>query len=157
MGLAQSTHKTYKSAMNRFHLMCATYNITDPFPATERTLCRFAVFLANEGMAPQSIRTYLSALRNTQISMGYPDPRDQSSLPVLKRVQAGIKRAHAEQGGCRSRIRLPITVSMLRAIREHLSAAEDGDRELVWAVAALAFFGFFHLGELLLDKDEAYR
>ena len=34
---------------------------------------------------------YLAAVRNMQLSMCLPDPRDQSSLPVYKRVQVGIQ------------------------------------------------------------------
>ena len=91
LGIAHSTHKTHKAAMNQFHVMYATHNITDPFPATEQMLCYFAAFLANKEMAPQSIRTYLSVQQNAQISMGYPDPRNWSTLPVLKRVQCRHK------------------------------------------------------------------
>ena len=142
--------------MNHFYSMCAIYNITDPFPVVEHTLCQFAAFLANKGIAAQSIRTYLSALRNAQISMGYPDPRDRSSLAILKRVQAGIRRAQASSASNDKRIRLPITTSMLRSVRAKLEATQEAEKELVWAVATLAFFGFFRLGELLLDRDAAY-
>ena len=31
----------------------------------------------------------LAAVRNMQISLGLPDPRDHSSLPMLRGVQAG--------------------------------------------------------------------
>lgn len=34
-------------------------------------------------------KSYLSTLRSMQISLGLPDPREQSSLSILKRVQAG--------------------------------------------------------------------
>ena len=40
----------------------------------------------------QTVKSYLSAVRNSQILLGLPDPRHQSSLPILKRVQAGIAR-----------------------------------------------------------------
>ena len=78
--------------MNNFYSMCTSFAITNPFPVFEQTLCRFAAFLADEGMASQMIATYLSALQNTQISMGLLDPRDHSSFPVLRRVQAGRNR-----------------------------------------------------------------
>ena len=114
-------------------------------------------FFANKGMAAQSIQTYLSALWNTQISMGYPDPQDCSSLPVLKRVQAGIRRAQANKATCQKRIRLPITIGMLKAIQTRLNATREQDKELAWAISTLAFFGFFRLGELLLDKEANYN
>ena len=92
-GLAPSTWRVYGSAMKKFKTFCLRYNVPDPFPVTEHLLCCFAAFMANEGLAPQSIKSYLSALRNTQLSLGLPDPREQSTLPVLKRVQMGISRA----------------------------------------------------------------
>ncbi len=53
--------KTYQAAMKRFHNFC---NITDPFPLTEQTLCFFATHLTEQGLAPQTGKAYLSALRN---------------------------------------------------------------------------------------------
>ena len=49
------------------------------------TLC-FAAHITDQGLAPQTIKGYLSAIHNTQISLGFPGPREQSSLPLLKRV-----------------------------------------------------------------------
>ena len=86
-GLAPSTQRTYQAAMKRFNSFCAQYNVLQPFPLSEELLCSFA---ADQGLASQTGKSYLSALRSMQISLGLPDPRDQSSLPILKRVQAGI-------------------------------------------------------------------
>ena len=87
--LATSTQRTYQAAMKRFHSFCTKYNVEDSFPLTERILCFSASYLAEEKLAPQTVRGYLLALRNAQISLGLPDPREQSSLPLLKRIQAG--------------------------------------------------------------------
>ena len=85
--------------------------------------------------------------------MGLPDPRKQPTLPILRRVQAGIKRRRVQEGLQQQRIRLPLTVTMLERIHVALN---ECIRELVWAVASVDFFGFFHLGELLLDSGSAY-
>ena len=114
-GLAPSTQKTYKAAMKRFNTFCITYNVVSPFPVTEQLLCSFAAFFADQGLAPQTGKSYLSAVRNLQISMGFPDPREQSSLPILKRVQAGISRARMLKGSP-PRIRLPITANIMEQI-----------------------------------------
>jgi len=92
---------------------------------------------------------YLIAGRSAQISLGLPDPREQSSLPLLKRIQAGIKWVRALKGSSNSRVCLPITMKLLRGIQEELEWSTDGDKVLLWAVACLAFFRFFRLGELL--------
>ena len=62
---------------------------------------------------------------------------------LFRGVQEGIRRVQAFRAVSQQRVRLPITLPMLRAIRATLDASEEPDRELVWAVAALAFNGFF--------------
>ena len=128
---------------------CSSYTIPDPFPVSELTLCYFFSYLAEQGLAPQTGRAYLAAVRNAQISLGLPDPREQSSLPLLKRVQAGIRRIRLQKGSNPGRIRLPITVHTLARIREVLLSSSQPNRVVMWAVACTAFFGFFRLGELL--------
>ena len=137
--------------MRRFDAFCTHFNITSPFPVTEHLLCCFAAFLADQGLTPQTVKGYLAAVRNMQVSLGLPDPRDQSSLPMLKRVQAGIQRKRSMAGPA-SRTRLPITASVLERIRRQLESSSHPNKELVWAVAGTAFFGFFRLGELLPES-----
>ena len=93
----------------------------------------------------------MAAIRNTQLSLGLPDPREQSSLPILKRVQAGISRVRLGRGQP-SRVRLPITAQVLRRIKGALECSAHPEKELLWAVSCTAFFGFFRLGELLLSS-----
>ena len=137
--------------MRRFHSFCTLFNIHAPFPVTEQLLCSFAAYLADQGLSPQTIKGYLAAVRNTQISLGFPDPRDQSSLPILKRVQAGIQRVRSSATPS-SRLRLPITATILERIRTQLESADTPHKELMWAVCCTAFFGFFRLGELLPES-----
>ena len=85
-----------------------------------------------------------------QLSLGLPDPRDQSSLPILQRVLAGISRASL--GTTSARVRLPVTPSLLRQIRHYLEATVHSERVVLWAICCLAFFGCFRLGELLLES-----
>ena len=135
--------------MKRFHDFCGRFDIGSPFPVTELVLCSFAAFLADQGLAPQTGKGYLAAVRNMQISLGLPDPRDQSSMPMLRRVQAGIQRMRAISGAP-SRNRLHITATLLERIRVQLPTMSHPHKELLWAIACTAFFGFFRLGELLL-------
>ena len=84
--------------MKRFNKFCTLFNVSLPFPVTEDLLCSFAAFLAEDGLAPQTIKVYLSAIRNTQISLGFPEPREQSAMARLKRVLAGIRRVRSRIG-----------------------------------------------------------
>ena len=155
-GLAQSTQKTYSTAMRHFHEFCARFNITTPFPITEHTMCCFAAYLADRTLSPQTVKGYLAAVRNMQLSLGLPDPRDHSSLPRLKRVLAGISRVRLSQQHC-PRVRLPITGSLLTRIHTALVQSTNPDRTLIWAISSLAFFGFFRLGELLVESADQYQ
>ena len=150
-GLAPSTHRTYNAAMRQFHKFCTQFNVHSPFPVTEYLLCCYASFLANRSLTPQTINSYLSAVRNMQITLGLPDPREKSSLPMLKRVQAGIKRVRLMRGAP-PRIRLPITASVLEKIRLHLNKVSHTHSVLIWSICCMAFFGFFRLGELLPES-----
>ena len=137
--------------MKRFYSFCVQFSVAPPFPVTEHLLCTFAAFLADQGLAPQTAKSYLAAVRNMQISLGLPDPRDHSSLPMLKRVMAGIQRVRATSGPP-SRTRLPITAAVLGRIWGHLEPASHPHKDLLWAIACTAFFGFFRLGELLPES-----
>ena len=126
----------------------------NPFPVTEHSLCCFAAYLANYGLAAPTVKSYLSAVRSMQITLGFPDPRDHSSLPILKRIQAGINRMRGTLGQT-ARIRLPITAPLLRQVRGVLVSSNQPERVVIWAICTTTFttfFGFFRLGELLLTK-----
>ena len=132
---------------------CEQFQVIDPFPVTERLLCSFAAYMAEDRL---SVQTYLAAVRNMQLSLGLPDPREQSSMPILKRVQAGISRARLGRGQP-SLVRLPITASLLRRIKDELERWAYPEKLVLWAVCCTAFFGFFRLGELLLTSRSDFN
>ena len=123
---------------------------------TEKLLCYFATALANDGLAPQTIKLYLLAVRSMQLSLRLPPPRDKSSLPILKRVLDGIRRDKF-LGGKSPRTCLPITVTVLRQLQSPLDTAVGPDSMVYWAIATAVFFGFFWLGELLVEAETSYN
>ena len=142
--------------MRRFTGFCDHYHVDVPFPVTEHMLCAFAAYLADNNLAPQTIKSYLAAVRNTQLSLGLPDPREGSSLPILKRVLAGVSRARLGRGQP-SRVRLPVTATLLGRIRDDLVRVAHPEKLVLWAVCCTAFFGFFRLGELLLNNKADFN
>ena len=93
-----------------------------------------------------------------QITLGLPEPREFSSLPCLRLVQAGIQRVYAEQEKQVARIRLPITPSILRKMHGYWNTqASDPDVRMLWAASALFFFGFFRSGEITVPSLSSYR
>ena len=141
--LNQPTKPPWKNSICFAHL--------DPIPCYRADSLYFSAFLVNHGLSPQTGKSYLAAVCSMQISLGLPDPREQSSMPILKRVQAGIRRVRMERG-TQPRIRLPITLEVLRRVHHDLTSSHHPHQQLLWAISALAFFGFYRLGELLPDK-----
>ena len=143
-GLADSSRSSYLFAQKRYLSFCSQFSIS-PLPVSERSLCLFAAFLANQGLHARTISAYLSAVRHLQISAGLPTPQI-SSWPWLHYVTRGIKRSQNQS----TKVRLPITTSVIKQLGMVWSDRQVCFRQkLLWAVACTAFCGFFRLEELL--------
>ena len=154
LGIAPSTSKTYTAAIKKFQSFCTTFNIQNPFPLSQDTLCNFAAFLNRQNIKQSTLKVYLAALRYQQVGMGLPAP-NHAAMPKLKTIGNGMQRMQ-RQNGCK-RNRLPITPAILRNIKEQWAdRATEYDIVMFWAAACMAFFGFFRLGEILIPPGEAY-
>ncbi len=91
-GLAQSTAKAYTSGKKRFMGFCIAAGL-DPLPLTEHTVCLFVAHLAEAGLQPGSVKSYLAAICHMQISAGLPDPSLMSTFPRLSYMLKGIQRS----------------------------------------------------------------
>ena len=156
-GVADSTQRTYKAGIKRFHAFCEQHQVFNPLPVTELLLCQFSAFLANQGLSPQTVKVYLAAIRNLQLSLGLPDPRDTSALPRLRLLLAGVRRVRARTPARPLRVRLPISITILTAIK-HLweRSAITHDTLMLWAAATMCFFGFFRSGEITTPSLTAF-
>ena len=74
-----------------------TYNITNPLPLSEKLLCYFSKYLAEQKLITPTIEVYLAAARSMPVSLGFPNLCDTFSVLLLKRVQSGIKRLQANK------------------------------------------------------------
>ena len=136
-------------------LFCAKFGVSNPFPISQALLCYYVAYLANNGLAYQTIKTYLAAIRHVQIAQGLPEPKQYASMPKLKVVEKGVRKIRALDKP--SRPRLPITPAILRQIRALWSPkSRDFTHIMLWAVACTCFFGFFRLGELLVPTGHGF-
>ena len=118
---------------------CAKFGVTNPFLVSQALLCYYVAHLANSGLAYQTIKTYLAAVRHEQIAKGLPEPKQLTSMPKLKVVENGVRKKRALDQP--SRPRLPITPAILRQIRALWSPkSEDFTFIMLWAVACTGFF-----------------
>jgi len=62
--IADSSQKTYRSALKKFSNFCSAYSVMTPFPLSEDILCYFSTDMARQGLAPQTIKVYLAGVRH---------------------------------------------------------------------------------------------
>ena len=80
------------------------------------------------------MKTYLAAVRHTQISHEMGDPKI-GSMPRLELVVRGMKK---EQVGQTTRTRLPITPEILSRIHQHWKERQaEWDIVMLWAAMSL--------------------
>ena len=112
-GLAKSSHRTYKTAGKRYMDFCRDFAL-NPFPVTEPILCYFVACLGQQGLAPTTIKTYLSGVHQMQIAAGYPDI-NLSLQPRLHQVLKGVETTAQHMGSLsKATPHLPITPNILR-------------------------------------------
>ena len=62
-----------------------------PFPVCEDVLLRFVAYLYKEGLKAGTVKSYLAALRHSQMALGFGDPRI-AAMVCLEYVVRGVKR-----------------------------------------------------------------
>lgn len=154
-GLAPSTQRTYRSGQERFLKFCEQHNFT-PLPINQSMLCSYVACLADQGLKHCTIKVYLSAIRNLQITYGLDDPFAGVAMPQLDLVMRGIKRSEAEKGVTK-RERLPISPLILGQLKEVWAPSGDThDMKMIWAACTLAFFAFLRAGEMTVPNNETF-
>ena len=153
--LAPSTKKTYKAAEKRYLDFCKSFSIT-PLPTSENILCYYTACLGQQGLSHNTIKTYLSGVRQIQIGYGYPDPTIDH-MPRLRQILKGVK-VEAGKSGKPTHSRLPITPSILRKMKRAWFAGSHSpyNQSMLWAAAVTTFFSFCRSGEITIPHEGAY-
>ena len=153
-GLTASTHKTYRAAERRYLDFCGSFSIT-ALPTSESTLCYFVTCLAQHGLSEGTIKTYLSGVRQLQISYGLQEPLI-NQMPRLRQILRGIK-VEKGKAGCPHRSRLPITPMILRRMKpQWITGQPSFNSVMLWAAAVVTFFSFCRSGETTVGGEAQY-
>lgn len=120
-------------------------------------ICQYSAYFANQGLVPPTIHSYLSALRIFQVILGFPDPRDHTSIPCLRLLLTGIRPTRSTNPAP-SRQQLPITPDILTQI-DHLwnMSPWTHEKHLLWATVSVCFFGMFRAGELTVSDVASFN
>lgn len=153
-GLASSTRSTYAAGQRRFRNFCR-YLKCSPVPSTEATLVLFVTHLAETNTAYATIKVYLAAVRQLHVSTGLHAQFYLQLTPRLQQVLRGIKKRQAAHHP--TRIRLPITIHIMKKIKEALSPElRSYNNTMLWAACCMAFFGFMRVGEFTIPTKGSY-
>ena len=113
----------------------------------------FVAFLHSEKGAPSTVKSCLSAIMYTQISLGMQDPH-LSDMVQLEYVLKGLKR---QAGGQSTRSHLPITPQILHQLKAAwTSQLSLFDVAILWAAATMCFFCVLRSSKVVVPLDSAF-
>ena len=146
--------KSYQAGQKRYLSFCDAVQ-RPAVPTSEETLMMFASHLAKGSLSHQTIKVYLSAVRNLHVTEGRHSDYTEALTPRLERVLKGIKK---ESTNCNPpQIRLPSTLNIMQSIRRVLATApEDHNNIMMWAACSLAFSGFLRSSEFTVPSQSEY-
>ena len=140
--LAPSTQASYNAHLRRFN----TFLCPGKMPASTAQVMCFVAHLFEQGYAPPSIATHISAIAYAHKLMGVPDPTDQF---VIRKLVTGATRLASTPD-----TRLPITPPILLQLCQALNNMNYPyyHRAMFKAIFTLSFFAFLRIGELAVQS-----
>lgn len=117
------------------------------WPPSVQDIIDFIAFLSLKGSAPSTARSYLSGIGYQCKILQVADPTQNF---VVKKLLLGMSRL-----GSKRDKRLPITINLLQSINTVLPSIcySQFEAALFKAAFCLAYFGFFRVGELVVDSS----
>ncbi|XP_067320652.1 uncharacterized protein [Anolis sagrei] len=154
LALAPSSRKSYIRAVQEFLDFRQQYNLPGVMPVPYEQLAQFCVYNRRRGLAPQSIRSKLSALAYWFKAQGLSDPTDDF------RIHKFLTGWSRQRGHPRDE-RQPMTPAIMKGLKQLWPrlCTSHYEQVLFHAAALTAFFGALRVSELvaLSKSDTSHR
>ena len=160
--LADKTKSAYSTAENMLKKCGEEYERQFEYPLSEADLLMYIGWNIERGISEPTIRSYLSGLSKVSIAKGFG--KLDTSTPLIIEVLNGHKHDvyDSEEESGKKKVggkkRLPCTITTLRLLKTEIvkSNLSSDEKILIWAVASLATYGAFRIGELICKSSTAY-
>ena len=141
--LAPSMKAAYKAGQKNFLNFVQIMVFNNGLPVSQQILCYFVSYLGREGLAFSTIKGYLSAMRNLQITYSFASPFN-TPMPKLNQILRGMKISRSKQG-CIPNQKLPVMSIILCQVHTVWSeVGKEYNQTLIWAASMVCLFGFLH-------------
>ena len=151
MSISPSSRRTYQQGQRSYTEFCSHFGFPR-FPLSEHILRLFTAYLARS-LSFATIQTYLAAVRHQHIEYGFQS--NFENMHLLRNLLRGVKRL---KGSSVRPKRLPITINVLKAIKNSLrrSNHNNQDQLMLWAAFTTAFFGFLRSSEFCCPTQNSF-
>lgn len=134
-----STKKNYVNAWERFDAFCERVNAR-AMPASPETVVRYMASLFDGGTcAPDTVGSYLAAVRAVHRVAGLPSPTDD---PLVADARVGYRRLHTEAAGELPEVRGPLPPEAVTELAAIGLTTSDAARRRECAGLVLAYLMF---------------
>ena len=143
--MAQSTWKTYGIAVKHFTQFLQRAGMPCSLPVPSLHIAFFVSSLFDQGYAPSTMATHLSAIACVHKLNGFPDP---TSTFLIQKAMQGARKSRGKAD-----TRLPITFDILCKLVDALTLAgvSAWDQVMYRSMFFLAFFALARIGELCIS------
>lgn len=132
-----------------YHIITESNNSQLILPLSTNHIAVFVAFLHDQGYAPSSIVSYVSAIAFVHKLLGYSDP---TSASIVQKLIAGATKVYAPKPS-----RLPITILILHRIILGIDEIipVHYHKLLLKAMFTTSFFGLMRIGEVTMSKHKS--
>ena len=153
--LSKGTWQNYATAVKHIKKMNTEWGTRVRFPFTEDMVYNYVGYLLHRGMKPQTVRSYLAAIRHRHRELGYCG--DSMNPVLLDAVLNGERNWNNQQRLARER--MPITRCMLLELKHwiRLNVKMSVDKARLWTICTWLWWGSFRGRELLGESSSTFN